>query len=59
MPEQFLNLFKMPLGSRYGQLQDQLVKDFPGTLKMVAQMGYQSVEMCSPPGYESSGFWDR
>jgi len=33
-----------------------LVKDFPGTLKMVAGLGYQSVEMCSPPGYESSGF---
>ncbi len=23
---------------------------------MVADQGYQSVEMCSPPGYESSGF---
>jgi sugar phosphate isomerase/epimerase len=33
-----------------------LVKDFPGTLKMMANLGYQSVEMCSPPGYESSGF---
>ncbi len=33
-----------------------LIKDFPGTLKMMAGLGYQSVEMCSPPGYESSGF---
>lgn len=25
-------------------------------MKMMAGMGYRSVEMCSPPGYESSGF---
>jgi sugar phosphate isomerase/epimerase len=46
----------MPVGFQVWTVKDQLVKDFPGTLKMVAQMGYQSVEMCSPPGYESSGF---
>jgi sugar phosphate isomerase/epimerase len=32
------------------------VTDFPGTLKMMSKLGYQTVEMCSPPGYESSGF---
>jgi sugar phosphate isomerase/epimerase len=37
-------------------VKEMLVKDFPGTLKMMAGMGYQSCEMCSPPGYESSGF---
>lgn len=47
---------KMPLGFQVWTVKDQLVKDFPGTLKMVQSMGYQSVEMCSPPGYESSGF---
>ena len=47
---------KMPLGFQVWTVKDILVKDFPGTLKMVANMGYQSVEMCSPPGYESSGF---
>ena len=47
---------KMPLGFQVWTVKDMLVKDFPGTLKMVADMGYQSVEMCSPPGYESSGF---
>ena len=46
----------MPLGFQVWTVKDMLVKDFPGTLKMVADMGYQSVEMCSPPGYESSGF---
>lgn len=47
---------KMPLGFQVWTVKDMLVKDFPGTLKMVADLGYQSVEMCSPPGYVSSGF---
>ena len=47
---------KMPLGFQVWTLREQLVKDFPGTLKMMAGLGYESLEMCSPPGYESSGF---
>jgi sugar phosphate isomerase/epimerase len=47
---------KMPLGFQVWTVKDALVKDFAGTLKMIADMGYKSVEMCSPPGYESSGF---
>jgi sugar phosphate isomerase/epimerase len=50
------NKVKMPLGFQVWTVKDMLVKDFSGTLKMIAAMGYQSVEMCSPPGYESSGF---
>ena len=47
---------KMPVGFQVWTVKDMLVKDFPGTLKMMAGLGYQCVEMCSPPGYESSGF---
>ncbi len=47
---------KKPLGFQVWTIKDQLIKDFPGTLKMMAGLGYESVEMCSPPGYESSGF---
>lgn len=47
---------KMPVGFQVWTVKDMLVKDFPGTLKMMAGLGYQSCEMCSPPGYESSGF---
>lgn len=46
----------MPVGFQVWTVKDLLVKDFPGTLKMIADLGYQSLEMCSPPGYESSGF---
>lgn len=42
---------KMPLGFQIWTVKDQLLKDFPGTLKMIAGMGYKCVEMCSPPGY--------
>lgn len=47
---------KKPLGFQVWTVKDQLIKDFAGTLKMMAGQGYQSVEMCSPPGYASSGF---
>jgi len=47
---------KNPLGFQVWTVKDQLIKDFAGTLKMMAGLGYQTVEMCSPPGYESSGF---
>jgi sugar phosphate isomerase/epimerase len=47
---------KMPVGFQVWTVKDMLIKDFPGTLKTIADLGYQSVEMCSPPGYESSGF---
>ena len=50
------NTLKKPLGFQVWTVKDQLIKDFAGTLKMMAGQGYQSVEMCSPPGYESSGF---
>lgn len=50
------NALTKPLGFQVWTVKDDLVKDFPGTLKRMADLGYQSVEMCSPPGYESSGF---
>jgi sugar phosphate isomerase/epimerase len=49
-------IVKPLVGFQVWTLKDMLVKDFSGTLKMMAGLGYQSVEMCSPPGYESSGF---
>ncbi len=40
-----------PLGFQIWTIRQQLLKDFPGTLKMMAGMGYKTVEMCSPVGY--------
>jgi sugar phosphate isomerase/epimerase len=47
---------EMPIGFQSWSVKDILVKDFPGTLKMMAGQGYQLVEMCSPKGYVTSGF---
>jgi sugar phosphate isomerase/epimerase len=47
---------KMLIGFQTWTIRESLVKDFPGTLKKMAEMGYQSLEMCSPPGYQFAGF---
>ncbi len=47
---------KHPVGFQVYTIREMLVKDFTGTLKMMAKLGYQGVEMCSPRGYISSGF---
>lgn len=47
---------KHPVGFQVYTIREMLVKDFPGTLKMMAKLGYQGVEMCSPAGYITSGF---
>ncbi len=44
------------LGFQVYTIREMLVKDFAGTLKMMAKLGYQGTEMCSPSGYVSSGF---
>ena len=46
----------IPIGFQTWIVKDMLGKDFAGTLKMVAGLGYQLVEMCSPKGYEKIGF---
>ena len=46
----------MPLGFQSWTIRNELGKDFPGTLKMMADIGYRQIEMCSPKGYEQIGF---
>ena len=46
----------LPIGFQSWTVREMLSKDFAGTLRQIAGLGYQSVEMCSPPGYLSSGF---
>jgi len=49
-------LLKLPLGFQAWTIREMLVKDFPGTLKIMYDMGYRCIEMCSPPGYAMAGF---
>jgi sugar phosphate isomerase/epimerase len=46
----------LPIGCQVYPVRELLAKDFPGTLRELAGIGYRSIEMCSPPGYERSGF---
>src|SRR6218665_1686096 len=47
---------KQPLGFQTYPFREAISKDFSGTLKKVAAMGYQVVEMCYPSGYAKAGF---
>jgi sugar phosphate isomerase/epimerase len=46
----------LPIGCQTYPVRDALGKDFPGTLKQIAGIGYKTIEMCSPPGYENAGY---
>ena len=46
----------MPIGCQTYPVRTMIAKDFPGTIKQLAQAGFQSIELCSPVGYADSGF---
>ena len=46
----------MPIACQVYPVRDALGKDFDGTLRQLARIGYKGIEMCSPPSYASSGF---
>jgi sugar phosphate isomerase/epimerase len=41
----------MPIGVQTWIVRDVLQKDFRGTLKLLADSGFSTIEMCSPSGY--------
>jgi sugar phosphate isomerase/epimerase len=46
----------MPIGCQTWPVRAQIAKDFPGTIKMLADAGFERIELCSPAGYADSGF---
>jgi sugar phosphate isomerase/epimerase len=46
----------LPIGFQVFPVREMLGKDFPGTLRQLAAVGYRTVEMCSPPSYANYGF---
>jgi sugar phosphate isomerase/epimerase len=46
----------MPIGCQTWPVRQTIGKDLDGTLKELAGMGYQRIELCSPPGYKDTGF---
>jgi sugar phosphate isomerase/epimerase len=50
------NPLGMPIGCQTWPVRQMIAKDFPGTIKTLADAGFQSIELCSPIGYVDSGF---
>ena len=50
------NPLGLPLGCQTWPVREMIAKDFPGTMKVLADAGFQRVELCSPVGYADSGF---
>jgi len=50
--ESHVNVARMPVGFQVWTVRENLQKDFAGTLKRMASLGFETVEMCSPPGYD-------
>jgi sugar phosphate isomerase/epimerase len=48
--------FNWPLSFQSYGVREMLGKDFVGTMKKLRTVGYKGIEMCSPKGYEKSGF---
>jgi len=50
------NPLGLPIGCQTWPVRSMIAKDFPGTIKQLAQAGFQTIELCSPVGYADSGF---
>jgi len=50
------NPLGMPIGCQTWPVKEMIAKDFPGTIKQLADAGFQSIELCSPVGYAEFGF---
>jgi len=50
------NPLGLPIGCQTWPVRQMIKKDFPGTLKTLAESGFQNIELCSPVGYADSGF---
>src|SRR5271169_5756944 len=46
----------MPIGCQTWPVRNLIAKDFPGTIRMLAAAGFQTIELCSPYGYIDAGF---
>jgi len=50
------NPLGMPLGCQTWPVREMIAKDFPGTIKQLADAGFRTIELCSPVGYAEHGF---
>src|SRR5438309_5990364 len=55
-PELRANPLGLPIGCQTWPVRAMIAKNFPGTIKQLAEAGFQTIELCSPVGYADSGF---
>src|SRR5437016_2277840 len=46
----------LPIGCQTWAVKEMIAKDFPATIKLLAETGFQAIELCSPVGYAEYGF---
>jgi sugar phosphate isomerase/epimerase len=52
------NPLGMPIGCQTYRVRKMIASDFPGTIKMLSSIGFETIELCSPKGYAKAGFAD-
>ncbi len=50
------NPLGLPIGCQTWPVREGIAKDFPGTIKQLAAGDFHHIELCSPVGYDDSGF---
>ncbi len=50
------NPLGLPIGCQTYPVRKMIAQDVPGTIKQLADAGFQTIELCSPVGYADSGF---
>lgn len=50
------NPLGMPIGCQTYPVRKMIAADFPGTIKQLSSIGFQTIELCSPKGYAKAGF---
>ncbi|MHB8502554.1 MAG: twin-arginine translocation signal domain-containing protein, partial [Candidatus Acidiferrales bacterium] len=50
------NPLGLPIGCQTWPVREGIAKDFPATIKQLAAAGFHHIELCSPVGYDDSGF---
>ena len=55
-PKLHANPLGLPIGCQTWPVKEMIAKDFSGTIKQLAQAGFQTIELCSPVGYAEFGF---
>src|SRR5258707_4492876 len=50
------NPLGLPIGCQTWAVKEMIAKDFPATIKLLAETGFQAIELCSPVGYTEYGF---